>query len=687
MPLTPKTLPLAVALAFAAGAHAQVTADFADRWVAADATVTLQLDQALAARVAELRFFAGAVDVTAIARQPRPGALAFDLRFVRPAAGESTFAVYLPEGGQWREVARIPLKVLNAAGFESGQFGPKLDLAGKSRFDEGVRGDASPSARPTYFDGTGRGGLAFDAARGAFKADGQFNAAGSSFRNEALRFGELGTRAPKVDLADYVVNLRLNDTSLAIGHLTYGNNPLLQSGYGSRGVTLAQKFGTRADVSLNAMNGTSIVGYDNFFGLQSADHRVVGATAGLELVASRPGALRVEAALLTARIESRTPFDTGTVPDAEQSRGFGLRLTGASEGNRVRGDAAFARSRFDNPFDPALAQGGDLQPVRRVAASARQLDFAVDLLQNVRRTPQAQPLTVTLALHHQQVAPLYKSIGAAASADRQLNRVSLSALAGGAQVQLAASRQRDNLDDVPTLLTTRTDNVGANVTLPLAQCFGSGGDSWWPQLGYTLTVVHQRALNTPAVEDSGIAATHRPDQRNVSHNATLTFTRGAFNLGYTLARSTQDNRQPGRETADFENLGHQITLGLRLGERINLNLGGNANRNYSVEKDLAMTTRGGNGGFDWQLADNFTLAANAGRTLGGDSRDLAASAANNAQAQLTWRFNVASFGRKLPGQVFVRYARQENASRDSSFGISTQGANWGWDAGLSLSFF
>lgn len=687
MPLTPKTLPLAVALAFAAGAHAQVTADFADRWVAADATVTLQLDQALAARAAELRFFAGTVEVTAIARHPRPGALAFDLRFVRPAAGESTFAVYLPEGGQWREVARIPLKVLNAAGFESGQFGPKLDLAGKSRSDEGVRGDASPSPRPTYFDGTGRGGFAFDAVRGAFKADGQFNAAGSSFRNEALRFGELGTRAPKVDLADYVVNLRLNDASLAIGHLTYGNNPLLQSGYGSRGVTLAQKFGTRADGSLNAMNGTSIVGYDNFFGLQSADHRVAGATAGLELVASRPGALRVEVALLTARLESRTPFDTGTVPDAEQSRGFGLRLTGASAGNRVRGDAVFARSRFDNPFDLALAQGGDLQPVRRVAASARQLDFAVDLLQNVRRTPQAQPLTVTLALHHQHVAPLYKSIGAAASADRQLNRASLNALVGGAQVQLAASRQRDNLDDVPTLLTTRTDNVGANVTLPLAQWFGSGGDSWWPQLGYTLTVVHQRALNTPAVEDSGIAATHRPDQRNVSHNATLTFTRGAFNLGYTLARSTQDNRQPGRETADFENLGHQITLGLRLGERININLGGNVNRNYSVEKDLATTTRGGNGGFDWQLSGDFTLAANAGRTIGGDSRDLTSHAANNAQAQLTWRFNIASFGRKLPGQGFVRYARQENASRDSSFGISTQGATWGWDAGLSLSFF
>jgi hypothetical protein len=197
--------------------------------------------------------------------------------------------------------------------------------------------------------------------------------------------------------------------------------------------------------------------------------------------------------------------------------------------------------------------------------------------------------------------------------------------------------------------------------------------------------VRQRAINAPATEDSGIAVTHRPDQRNVSHNATLNVTRGAFNVGYTLARSTQDNRQPGRENADFENIGHQLSFGWRVGEKLSLNLGANTNRNFSREKDLKTTTRGGNGGFDWQLLDGVTFAANAGRTLGGDSRDLASSSNNNAQAQLTWRFGIPAYGRKLPGQVFVRYVRQENASRDGSFGLSTSGASWAWDAGLSLS--
>jgi hypothetical protein len=684
MPSTLTAASLAVALAFATSAHAAVSADFADRWIAADATITLRLDQSLAARAAELRFFAGTLDVTAIARQPRPGVLSFDLRLARLAAGESNFAVYRVEGGKWREVAKFPLRVLNAAGFEAGQFGPKLDLGGKSRFDQGTRGNASQPARPTYFDGTGRGGFSFDAARGAFKLDGTFNATGSSYRNEALRFGELGTQAPKADLADYVVNLRYGSTSLAVGHHSYGNNPLLLSGYGSRGVTLAQKFGERFDVSLNAMNGTGIVGYDNFFGLANTEHRIHGATAGLELIGDRPGGLRFEIAALDARLESRTSFNAGEVPDAEESRGLGVRLSGRTAGNRVRGDAVFARSTYVNPFDPLLAQGGELQPVRRSTAGGRQIDLAADLVQNATRWSDRHPLTVTLSAHHQRVEPLYKSVGASAAPDQQLSRVALGTQIGVAQLQLAGSRRDDNLDNVPTILKTRTDETNANLTLPLASWFGS---AWWPQFSVTAQAVHQRAINEPVTVDSGIAASHRPDQKNRSQQAALDFARGSFNVGYSVQRSTQDNRQPGRENADFQNLGHQITFGLRVSDALNLNLGANTNRNFSHEKDLTTHTRGANGGFDWRIVDSLTLAANAGRTLGGDSRDLTSNSDNNTQAQLTWRFGVPSFGRKLPGQLFVRYVRQENANRDASFGFATSGASWAWDAGLSLSLF
>lgn len=685
---TLRALPLAVALAFGAGAHAAVTADFAERWIAPDATITLQLDQALAARAAELRFFAGSIEVSALARQPRPGVLGFDLGPARLSGGESVFAVYLVEAGEWREVAKIPLKVRNAAGFESGKFAPKLDLGGKSRFASTTRGDTPPPARATYFDGTGRGGFGFDAARGAFGADGSFNATGSSYRNEALRFEELGAQAPKTDLADYIVNLRHGGTSLALGHVSYGNNPLLIAGYESRGLVLAQKFGERVDVSFNAMNGTRIVGYDNLFGISSAQHRIHGATAGLELIGGRPGGLRIEVAALDARLESRGNFNTGEVPDAEKSRGLGVRLSGRTAGNRLRGDAVFGRSRYDNPFDPLLAQGGELLPVRRVTANGRQVDLAVDLVQNSQRWSQRQPLTITLSAHHQRIEPLYKSIGASAPPDQQVNRAALTTQVGAAQLLVSGARHEDNLDGIATILKTRTDDASASVALPLAQWFGAAaGASWWPQFSYTLQAVHQRAINAPATADSGFAASQLPDQKNRTQQAQLTVTRSAFTFGYTVRHARQDNRQPGRENADFDELGHEVSFGWRAGETLNLNLGVNTRRNVSREKDLATTTRGANGGFDWQVGESLVLAANAGRTLGGDSRDLTSAADNVAQAQVTWRVGVPAFGRKLPGQLFVRYARQENANRDTAFGVATRGANWAWDAGLSLSFF
>lgn len=375
------------------------------------------------------------------------------------------------------------------------------------------------------------------------------------------------------------------------------------------------------------------------------------------------------------------------MPDAEQSRGLGLRLGGRTENNRWRGDAVFARSRYVNPFDPLLAQGGELQAVRRATASARQFDLAVDLVQGSKRWSEAQPLTVTLSAQHRRIDPLYKSVGTSLSSDHELNRLALATQIGAAQLQLTGARQEDNLANVPTILKTRTDNAAASLALPLAQWFGAAEASWWPQLGYTLQCVRQRAINAPDTADSGIAASHRPDQSNRSHQATLNFSRGAFNFGYSIERSTQDNRQPGRENADFENLGHQITLGMRLGEKLNVNLGANTNRNFSREKNLATTTRSGNGGLDWQLLDGVTLAANVGRTLGGDSRELTSSSNDNAQAQLTWRFGIPAYGRKLPGQVFVRYVRQQNANHDATFGLATSGASWAWDAGLSLSLF
>jgi hypothetical protein len=669
-------------------AQSSLTGDFSDRWVRPTDALTLHIGQDLNARGNDLRIFAGAADVTALVRFPQPGVLLIDPRAAPLQSGEAELVVWLVDGAEWREVGRLPLKVLSAAGLEAGSLTPKLDLAAKSRFEQRTRGDATAPPRPTFADLTGRAAASFEARRGAIAADGNFNASGSSFRGEALRFGQLGAGAPKVDLNDYLVTGRVRASSLAVGHLSTGNNPLLLNGFASRGLGFTQTIGSRLDIRLNALNGTSIVGYDNFFGLEESDHRVYAATAGYEFIAERPGALRAELTYLKASVQSRNNFNVGEIPDAEESDGIGLRVSGSTEGGRVRGDLVLARSTYVNPFDPQLAQGGELQAVRPATASGRIVDLSIDLLQGSTALAEKHPLTVTLGLHHERVEPLYRSLGAFFSADQEQNRVTLAAQMAGAQLQLLGSRQEDNVDDVPTVLKNRTSTSSATLALPLPQWLGTAdGRSWWPATNYAYQAVAQRAINEPATADSGFAATHRPDQKNRSHQLNLSWNLMPWALSYGAIYAVQDNRQVGRENADFTNNGHQVSLSVRASDTLNLSLGFNRARNYSRERDLATYTNGGNGGIDWQFAQRWSITANIGRTLGSDSRNFTASANDNVQAQLTYRYEIASFGRKLPGQAFVRYVRQANESRDASFGLATDGSQWAWDAGISLSLF
>lgn len=668
-------------------ANADVVVAGNGQWRAAGERLRLQLSQPMAARSADLRVLAAGVDVTALARVPAPGQLEIDTRAAGLPAGESEVVVYLVEGAAWREVSRAPFKLLTAGGFESARFTPKLDLAGKSQFDETTRGTASAPSRPHFADATGRGGATFALQRGAFALDGSVNGSGSSHRPEALRYGERGAAASKVELSDYTVSARYGSTSLSIGHLSYGSHPMLLDGFASRGITLAQRVGQRVELSVNAMNGTSVVGTDNLLGLEDADHRVISGGAGVELF-ERAGALRAELLYMDASLQSRSNFNVGEIPDAEKSHGFGLRLSGATESNRLRSTLVFARSTYVNPFDPLLAQGGPSQPVRPATANGFSGEVSADLLQNSALLSNKHPLTVNATARHERIAPLFRSLGASLAADQRAERGALSAQMGGASLQVSHQRQRDNIDDVPTILATRTESSNASLALPLAQWLaGATPGSWWPGTALQWQRTHQRAINAPVTEESGFAPTHRPDQVSSQQQLALTWTRERINWSYSLSTSTIDNRQVGRTAADFATLGHQVSVTLRATDALNLNLSLGRHRNDSLEKRLVTTSTSGSLGFDWTIRDRWSLAANYSRTLGADARLLATQASRSAQAQLGWRFELPAYGHKLPGQVFVRASEQVANSRDSTFSLFTAGSNRALDAGLSLSLF
>lgn len=672
-----------------AAIEAAIEADFTGRTVAPDARLALRIDAATQAVARELRIFVGRTDVSALLRSPAPGVLEVGAALPWPA-GATELVVYRVGSPAWQTLARLPLVVAgqDTAGDAAApdEFAPRAELQIKGRARE--RGDAGAAARGAHADAVGQGGLAWKTARSGWRFEAQANLSGASHRPETLRFAELAARAPKLDLADYRIDAAHGEHRVELGHLSVGNHPLLLAGMASRGLTLRSRLGARTDLSLSAVNGTAIVGVDNLLGIEQADHRVHAMTLGVEMLAQRPGGLRAELTLLDASLRARANFERGEIPDAERSRGVGARLLASSADGRLRADIALARSRFVNPFDPLLAQGGELQPVQPALRDAHSAELQFDVLKQSPLLSAAHALDLSVSARHERADPHYKSLGATLDSDRVRRRIGLQAAMAGAQLQLQAARSVDNLAQIPTLLRTRTDERIAALNLPLPAWLGDAATlSRWPSLAWSWQSVRQRAVNAPPTELSGFAATHLPDQANATQQLNLAWAFDAGTLAYTLARSRQDNRQPGRERADFSTLGHQLAWAWTFGEAWRADLGLTRSRQHSVEQSLTRRTLGGTASIDWQADERWSFAAHLDATHGDDSQRLAASRSIGAHLQASRRLALPAGGRSLPGQAFLRLARQGDRQSDAVFGQASEQRLWWVDFGLSFSLF
>ncbi len=258
----------------------------------------------------------------------------------------------------------------------------------------------------------------------------------------------------------------------------------------------------------------------------------------------------------------------------------------------------------------------------------------------------------------------------------------------GAQLQLQLGRSDDNLARIATLLRTTTDERTAALNLPLPVWFGDGVPaSRWPMLAWTWQTVHQRAANAPLTADSGFAASHLPDQFNRTQQINFGWTLARGSLGYTLAHSWQDNRQPGRERADFANLSHQLSWAWGVSDALRVNLGLNRSRNHSYETSLTRHTLGGTVGADWQVNERWSLAGSLSANHADDSERRAESDSLSAQLQATRNFKLPWLGGVQPGQAFVRLARQGDRSQDNVFTQATDQRSWWIDVGVSFSLF
>src|SRR5262249_52839700 len=152
--------------------------------------------------------------------------LRYEPQGIRLPVGETTLTVYLiANNNVWKEIANFPLRVAVSGvaqatpaaegssqastknsetaaaarrgfGFDKFDSAPTFNIGFKSQFAETHFPAANFPGRPTFTDATLTGSWKSEMARGAMTMSQQFDIVGSSFRNEALRFGKLQDRAP-----------------------------------------------------------------------------------------------------------------------------------------------------------------------------------------------------------------------------------------------------------------------------------------------------------------------------------------------------------------------------------------------------------------------------------------------------------------------------------------------------------
>lgn len=690
--------------------------------------IVLSLNRPLKPAEGRLAVFIGLTDVTALFTSTQNG-LSYAPKALPLPAGENPLAIYLVSpNDEWKEIARFILRVSNnepggapqnaaqpktaASAAQQGPNGaakrlgfnklavhPSLTLGLESQPAEAHFPASTRPQRPTFTDLTLQGTIRTDVAHGLFDSQTQFDLVGMSFQGRALRFGELGKGAPQVDLSSYLMQFQLGKAKVSVGHVSFGTNRFLIDGFSSRGMTVVIPINKRLDFSLTALNGTSVVGWDNFFGLDRQKHQILSGTLGYEFLPERPGGLRLEANVLHGSLLPISNFNQGNITDAEQSKGFGFRVMTSDKSQRLRADAGFARSRFNNPNDPSLSQGFGVTPLRENPRDARYVEVSYDVLKGLSLT-KTKEVNLTTTYRHERVDPLFRSVAAYAQPNKYQNQVELVGNIGEISVAFSNFRFNDNLDDIPSILKAFTRRGGLILGAPLLSLFGDPAQpAWWlPTVSYSLDRTHQFASSVPT--NSDFRPPQIPDQMSTNQTFSAEWQAGSWRLGYRFNDSFQDNRSDREGVPVLSTLGnvaHGFTFGLNPMRSLDLNLDLSRenlkSRDSNANKDKERNDRALRYGINinWRIMKNSALAVSLSDTLGRSLGDLSLlSNRRSTGYDLQWSYGFGSEKsglKEVRGQFYIRYANRYARSLDRLFGINSLTRSQTLNVGLSFTLF
>lgn len=385
----------------------------------------------------------------------------------------------------------------------------------------------------------------------------------------------------------------------------------------------------------------------------------------------------------------QTGVNQGAITDREKSQGYGLRLIASDKNQRAKLDAGITRSRFTNPPDPLLNQGQPIVPVREVIRNAEFIDASYDILKDISVT-KLKKATLTAAYHHERVDPLFRSVAASTQADRFNNQWDITGNLDQFNFTLTHQRFNDNLANVPSILKSLTKRSAASLTAPLQAFIGKADKPslWLPRVGFNYDRVHQYGAAIPVNGGFDIDPSTVPNQLSINQAFTAEWQFTKYRFGYRFNRSSQDNRQTGREIADLYNTINGMTFGYTPNQKVDLNFDVNSERARNVENKRSDQTWRFGFNANLQLTKNTTLSATLSTLNAFDLGQISDNFTNEFNVQWSWKFLAGQQQfKKFSGQFFIRYATFLTRTIDRSFDTNNLTKSNTLNAGINFTFF
>jgi hypothetical protein len=563
---------------------------------------------------------------------------------------------------------------------------PKFSINLKSQLLENRSPDAGVSQRPTFVTGDFTGGLSSEYKIDKATLKSKFTIVGTTFQPEALRFGEIQERASQIDLSEYAVEFSDENNQFAIGNLCFGNHPFLLNNLCTRGLSAKVKLDRFSDLSVARLSSTSVVGFENIFGLDRNENTLESAILGLQIAENQNAGVRLETTWMTGSRAPVANFNVGEIVDAEKSSGVGVRLTGGDDTGRLKADAGFANSTFTSlpANDPELSEGLNDVPLEPANKNAWYAEASYDLLKDIK-LDRDRTLSASINFRTERIDPQFGTLGASLQADRLETQYALNMNIAGATVQLQQSFSNNNIANIPTLLKTDNRNTNINLTFPL-QTFLQNKNQLLPTITYGIQQTKQLGSIAAVVDGGFNNPAQIPDQFNTTHQVGLDWTVGDVNFNYKYASALQDNRQVGQENADTRNITHQFSTSWQASPQLRFNLGYNLVNADDLGQQITRFTQSPTVGVSWEFIPGTLFAFNYNRSDDSDSIGQAFNRGESLEFLLTWNFKINSLGQEIPGSTFIRYGKQSTLNQNRGNNVNTNASIDTISAGLSLSF-